>query len=144
MYNYTSDFLRRPIRQFCLLPGADHYRTRVEPFQLRNDEEMGTPLDILWVPLTVEHGQSNHYNHIVPLLPWKCGAAPHKFCMFNSDMNHKFSNLKSDLAQCDLCQEWYHTCCLGQSLHHINRMERFSCGCDVLPGDAAQISTRNA
>ncbi|CAB3992688.1 Hypothetical predicted protein, partial [Paramuricea clavata] len=112
--------------------------------KVRNHEEMGTPLDILWVPLTVEHGQSNHYNHIVPLLPWKCGAAPHKFCMFNSDMNHEFSNLKSDLAQCDLCQEWYHTCCLGQSLHHINRMERFSCGCDVLPGDAAQISTRNA
>jgi hypothetical protein len=140
----ASDFLRRPIRQFCLLPGADHYRTRVEPFHLQNDEEIGTSINILWVPLTADHGQDNRYNHVVPLLPWKCGAAPHKFCIFNSVMNNKFSNLRSDMAQCDLCHEWYHTCCLGLSLHNINRLERFSCGCDVLPADADQITTRNA
>ncbi|XP_028417744.1 uncharacterized protein LOC114542268 isoform X2 [Dendronephthya gigantea] len=132
----ASNYLRRPIRQFCLLPGADHYRSRVEPLQRQNEEEKKKAIDVLWVPLTVEHGQRNQYNHI--------GAAPYKLCMFNSNMNLHFSNLKSDLAQCDLCQEWYHACCLGQSIRHINRMERFSCGCDALPGDANQITTKNA
>ena len=100
----ASNFLRRPIRQFCLLPGADHYRTRVQPCEnLSDDETFGETLDILWLPLTVEDGQNNHYNHIVPLLPWKCGAAPYKLCTLNSQSNHVFSNSRSELAQCDLC-----------------------------------------
>lgn len=139
----ASELLRRPIKQFCLLAGADHYRARVEPFERQSDDGSIACLDILWIPLTLRDGEKNNFNHIVPLLPWKCGAAPYKLCLFSGDMNADFSNLKSDFAQCDVCQEWYHTCCLGLSLRLINRMEHFSCGCDVLPGDGSRV-TKNA
>ena len=126
--HFAADFINCPIQQYCQLPGSEHYGTLVQPLT----PSAVPPMNILWVPQTVEMGQNPTVNHVVPLLPWKCGAAPMKLCMFDSGRNSTFADLKKDLVQCVQCGEWYHCCCLGVTVHHARRTSaQLSCGCDV-------------
>lgn len=80
-------FLQREIRQFCCKPGADRYNGPVNPFLYAQADESATPLkpvSILWVPATLGE---DRFNHILPLLPWKCGCVISALCLFGSGLH---------------------------------------------------------
>jgi len=77
----AAEFLQREIRQFCRKAGADG---PIAPMQLRGDDNsnVGKPLNILWVPATTGE---DRFNHIFPLLPWKCGCVKNDLCLLGWD-----------------------------------------------------------
>ena len=71
---------------------------------------------IIWLPLTE---QGNTFNHICPLLPWKCGALDAFLCVFWRGFNTQHSS-RNEMVQCLTYFEWYHCVCLGISLEEAN------------------------
>ena len=100
---FAVSFLKKAIQQHCELSGAVWYNTKQSPpccFQ--PDREEG-PFHIIWLPLT---GQGNTFNHICPLLPWKCGALDAFLCVFWRGFNTQHSS-RNEMVQCLTCFEWY-------------------------------------
>ena len=77
---FAAGFLKKPIQQHCKLDGAEWYNEKEgPPCCCSQENELVDPLHIIWLPLT---GHGNNFNHICPLLPWKCGALDVPLCVF--------------------------------------------------------------
>lgn len=139
----AAEFLQREIRQFCRKVGADHYNGPIAPMQLRGDDNsnVGKPLNILWVPATTGE---DRFNHIFPLLPWKCGCVKNDLCLFGLGLNQdvKWDEARKEMVQCPLCDEWYHCSCLGVTLRQFRR-SNLDCGCQVLPNNTRQVKSKD-
>ena len=123
----AAGFLKKPIQQHCELSGAVWYNTKQSPpccFQ--PDREEG-PFHLIWLPLT---GQGNTFNHIRPLLPWKCGALNAFLCVFWRGFNTQHSS-RNEMVQCLTCFEWYHCVCLGISFEEAKDSTIVDCGCTL-------------
>lgn len=105
----AAQFLQREIRQYCSKPGADHYNSPVTPLIYTDPTEAQRlkPVNILWVPATLGH---DTYNHIVPLLPWKCSCVSSELCLFGRGLNQedKWRTQRKEMVLCSSCREWYH------------------------------------
>ena len=82
---------------------------------------------IIWLPLTE---QGNTFNHICPLLPWKCGALDAFLCVFWRGFNTQHSS-RNEMVQCLTCFEWYHCVCLGISFEEAKDSTIVDCGCTL-------------
>ena len=125
--SFTAGFLKVPIHQHCVLEGAAFCNTLENPpccFEGGSKK----PLHVLWLPLT---GQGNSFNHISPLLPWKCEAMVFKNCIFWRGFNSEHK-LSKEMVQCLTCNKWYHCSCLGISLQEAKDSTIMDCGC-LLP-----------
>lgn len=91
------------------------------------ENELLDPFHIIWLPLT---GQGNNFNHICPLLPWKCGALDASLCVFWRGLNTQFST-RNEMVQCLTCFEWYHCVCLGITLAEAQDSTIVDCGCTL-------------
>ena len=122
-----AGFLKMPIQQHCILVGAAHFNTTENPPCCFEEGSAEKPFQIIWLPLT---GQGNTFNHISPLLPWKCGAVDSKHCIFWRGVNggHKSCN---EMVQCLTCNEWYHCACLGITLEEAKDSTIVDCGCSL-------------
>ena len=68
-------FLQREIRPFFWKVGTEYYNGRIAPLIMDtpsadSDDSAGEALNVLWVPATLGE---KRFNHILTLLPWKCG-----------------------------------------------------------------------
>ncbi|KAJ7364966.1 Rad2 nuclease [Desmophyllum pertusum] len=85
---FAAGFLKRPLQQHCNLAGAVWYNRKASPpccFQHESGDVK--PFHIIWLPLT---GQGTTYNHICPLLPWKCGAVDASLCVLWRGLNREY------------------------------------------------------
>lgn len=127
----TAVFLERPIHQHCNLGGSSVYNTLKTPLccyeEPQSIGERVEPLHILWHPLL---GEGERYNHISPLLPWKCGAVASGCCTFGWGIlaHHRARN---EMAQCLRCSEWYHCACLGVPMEEARNNTINDCGCSL-------------
>ncbi|XP_074616588.1 uncharacterized protein LOC141875988 isoform X2 [Acropora palmata] len=98
------------------------------------------PVNILWVPATLGH---DTYDHIVPLLPWKCGCVSSELCLFGRGLNQedKWRTQRKEMVQCSSCREWYHCVCLGYSLRQVAR-SNLDCGCRLLPQNSRRVLSK--
>ena len=112
----AAGFLKKPIQQHCELSGAVWYHTKQSPPCCFQPDREEAPFYIIWLPLT---GQGNTFNHICPLLPWKCVALDAFLCVFWRGYNTQYSS-RNEMVQCLTCFEWYHCVCLGISLEEAN------------------------
>lgn len=125
----TAGYLGRPIQQHSCLGTSAGYNTLASPpCCYEAPSTTGDPMKsfhILWHPLL---GEGERYNHISPLLPWKCGAMSKSCCIFGWGIlaSHKSRN---EMAQCFQCSEWYHCACLGISLEEATNNTMSDCGC---------------
>lgn len=138
----AAQFLQREIRQYCSKPGADHYNSPVTLLIYTDPTEAQClkPVNILWVPATLGH---DTYNHIVPLLPWKCGCVSSELCLFGRSLNQedKWRTQRKEMVQCSSCREWYHCVCLGYSLRQVAR-SNLDCGCRLLPQNSRRVLSK--
>lgn len=125
--SFTAGFLKVPIHQHCVLEGAAFCNT-VENPPCCFEGGSKKPLHVLWLPLT---GQGYSFNHISPLLPWKCEAMVFKNCIFWRGFNSEHK-LSKEMVQCLTCNKWYHCSCLGISLQEAKDRTIMDCGC-LLP-----------
>lgn len=127
----ASHFLKREIRQFIKKPAADHFHSTVAPLNSNSTAGgsiLGNTINILWVPANL--GEET-FNHIVPLLPYKCGCVGNDLCLFSYGMNKEWKEKKSEFVKCRKCNEMYHACCLGYTKRQFSRINA-DCGCQSL------------
>ena len=142
----AAQFLQREIRQFCRKAGTEHYNSPIVPLIMDSpsadsDHSAVESLNVLWVPATLGE---DRFNHILPLLPWKCGCIRDDFCVFGFGLHReeKWSALRKEMVQCTFCHEWYHCCCLGYSLRQMER-SALDCGCRMLSRTARHVESRD-
>lgn len=129
--SFAAGFLKVPIQQHCTLPGAAFYNTLENPpccLPQEASQYHNKPFHIIWLPL---NGHGNTYNHICPLLPWKCGAMDSWHCLFWRGF-HKDHQACNEMVQCLSCNEWYHCACLDITLEEAKDCTIMDCGCSLL------------
>ena len=125
--SFAAGSLNTPIQQHCELAGTVWYNTKEGPPCCLRPEIEEKPFHIIWVPLT---GEGSTYNHIRPLLPWKCGALDDYLCVFWRGLKSHYSGC-NEMVQCLTCFEWYHCVCLGISLQEAKDSTIVDCGCTL-------------
>lgn len=137
----AAQFIQREIIQYCCKQGADRYNGPVTPF-IYESASPRQPVNILWVPATLGE---DRFNHILPLLPWKCGCINSELCLFASGFHQeeKWKEHRKEMVQCLRCHEWYHCMCLGYTLRQVARTN-LDCGCSsVLSRRSRHVQSRD-
>lgn len=120
--------LKKPIQQHCKLEGAVWYNEKEgSPCCCSQENELVDPFHIIWLPLP---GHGNNFNHICPLLPWKCGALDASLCVFWHGLNTQCST-RNEMVQRLTCFEWYQCICLGITLAEAQDSTIVDCGCTL-------------